>query len=248
MPVKNHGHARPQRAYGTLARFNVPTTPRSSCFRSTRERYSPTPPMSTSRVAQRSAAAGVATGGLEAPISPGWPARSWTGGSCMRKTGVGEQRVLVVSGAASGLGLASAVRFAARYDVGLIDIDQVRGEQAHRKSAHWEPGAVLRLRRHRQGQVTGAAREIKRALGRVDALHNNAGIQVRGGILRCTEDDWDRLYDVTGQGHLPHDAGVRPAHGRQDRLRDREYRLDSRRSPRGRAGGPTPVPRQPSMR
>ena len=120
----------------------------------------------------------------------------------MRKTGVGEQRVLVVSGAASGLGLASAVRFAARgYDVGLIDIDQVRGEQAaQRVRALGRQALFCACDVTDKGQVTGAAREIKRALGRVDALHNNAGIQVRGGILRCTEDDWDRLYDVTVKG------------------------------------------------
>ena len=115
---------------------------------------------------------------------------------------MGAQRVLVVSGAASGLGLASAVRFASGgYDVGLIDIDQVRGEQAAQKvRALGRQALFCACDVTDKGQVTGAAREIKRDLGRVDALHNNAGVQVRGGILRCTEEDWDRLYDVTVKG------------------------------------------------
>ena len=116
--------------------------------------------------------------------------------------GVGSSRVLVVSGAASGLGLASAVRFAAGgFDVGLLDIDRVRGEQAARRVRSMGREAVLcACDVANQGQVALAAREIRRALGRVDALHNNAGVQVRGGILHCTEQDWDQLYDVTVKG------------------------------------------------
>ena len=115
---------------------------------------------------------------------------------------MGDARVVVVSGAASGLGLASAVRFAtAGWDVGLIDLDRVRGEQAARRVRALGRQAVFcTCDVTDQGQVSAAAREIGRALGHVDALHNNAGVQVRGGILRCTEADWDRLHDVTVKG------------------------------------------------
>ena len=115
---------------------------------------------------------------------------------------MGDARVVVVSGAASGLGLASAVRFAtAGWDVGLIDLDRVRGEQAARRVRALGRQAVFcTCDVTDEGQVSAAAREIRRALGHVDALHNNAGVQVRGGILRCTEADWDRLHDVTVKG------------------------------------------------
>ena len=120
----------------------------------------------------------------------------------MRKVAVGERRVLVVSGAASGLGLASALRFAGGgYDVALIDVDRVRGEQAARKvRALGRQALFCACDVADKEQVAGATREVRRKLGRVDALHNNAGVQVRGGILRCTEEDWDRLYDVTVKG------------------------------------------------
>lgn len=32
--------------------------------------------------------------------------------------------------------------------------------------------------------------------GRIDILHNNVGIEIPGGILDITEDDWDRTLDV----------------------------------------------------
>ena len=115
---------------------------------------------------------------------------------------MGAARVLVVSGAASGLGQASALRFArGGYDVGLIDVDRVRGEQAAQKVRALGRRAVhCACDVSDQGQVSAAAREIRRTLGHADALHNNAGVQVRGGILRCAEEDWTRLHDVTVKG------------------------------------------------
>ena len=108
----------------------------------------------------------------------------------------------MVSGAAAGLGLASALHFArGGYDVALIDIDQVRGQQATQKvRALGREALFCACDVTDKDQVAAAAREVRRELGRVDALHNNAGVQVRGGILRCTEEDWDRLYDVTVKG------------------------------------------------
>ncbi|BCN38223.1 dehydrogenase [Alicycliphilus denitrificans] len=32
--------------------------------------------------------------------------------------------------------------------------------------------------------------------GRIDILHNNVGIEVRGGILETSEESWDRVHDV----------------------------------------------------
>ena len=40
------------------------------------------------------------------------------------------------------------------------------------------------------------ARECVRELGRIDILHNNVGIEIPGGILEISEDDWDRTLDV----------------------------------------------------
>ena len=39
-------------------------------------------------------------------------------------------------------------------------------------------------------------RECVREYGGIDILHNNVGIEIPGGILEITEDDWDRTLDV----------------------------------------------------
>jgi NAD(P)-dependent dehydrogenase (short-subunit alcohol dehydrogenase family) len=51
-----------------------------------------------------------------------------------------------------------------------------------------------------KAQVERAAQITKERLGRADVLINNAGLEVRGSILQCTEDDWDRLYDINLKG------------------------------------------------
>jgi NAD(P)-dependent dehydrogenase (short-subunit alcohol dehydrogenase family) len=36
--------------------------------------------------------------------------------------------------------------------------------------------------------------------GRIDILHNNAGINTRGGVVETAEEDWDRVMDVNIKG------------------------------------------------
>jgi NAD(P)-dependent dehydrogenase (short-subunit alcohol dehydrogenase family) len=48
--------------------------------------------------------------------------------------------------------------------------------------------------------VQKAAQITKEKFGRADVLINNAGLEVRGSILQCTEEDWVRLYDINLKG------------------------------------------------
>jgi NAD(P)-dependent dehydrogenase (short-subunit alcohol dehydrogenase family) len=49
-------------------------------------------------------------------------------------------------------------------------------------------------------EVQKAAQVTKEKFGRADVLINNAGLEVRGSVLQCTEDDWVRLYDINLKG------------------------------------------------
>lgn len=111
-------------------------------------------------------------------------------------------KVMIVSGGASGLGRAAAVKFAKNgYNITLIDIDEEKGKQAEREIKDLGQDAVFCLCDiSDKDQVKKAAQVTKERFGRADVLINNAGLEIRGSILQCTEEDWNRTYDINLKG------------------------------------------------
>jgi len=109
---------------------------------------------------------------------------------------------MIVSGGASGLGLAAGVKFAKNgYNIVLIDIDEEKGKKAEEQIKSMGQDAVfVTCDISDKKQVERAAQITKERFGRADVLINNAGLEVRGSILQCTEEDWDRLYDINLKG------------------------------------------------
>ncbi len=108
-------------------------------------------------------------------------------------------RVAVVTGAARGIGLATARRFVeAGYAVALLDIDAPTLERA----AGALPGRVLPIECDVSdiAQVRAAAAKVEAGLGRVVALVNNAGVAVFKPILETTLDEWRRVLAVNLDG------------------------------------------------
>lgn len=111
-------------------------------------------------------------------------------------------KVMIVSGGASGLGLAAGVKFAKNgYNIVLIDIDEEKGKKAEEQIKSMGQDAIfVKCDISDKKQVERAAQITKERFGRADVLINNAGLEVRGSILQCTEEDWDRLYDINLKG------------------------------------------------
>lgn len=131
-------------------------------------------------------------------------------------------RVGVVTGAASGIGRATALELAARgADVAICDVDAVglqetasRIESAGRR-VHAQEVDVRQME-----QLQAFAHETFEALGQVDILVNNAGIGVAGPLLDVPLEEFRRVVEINLMGvvhgcyaFLPRmrDAG-RPAH------------------------------------
>ncbi len=112
------------------------------------------------------------------------------------------EKVMIVSGGASGLGLAAAVKFAKQgYDIVLVDINKQKGQQAEtliremgRRALFCDCDIA-----DRDG-VREAARQTQETFGRADVLINNAGLELRGSILQCTEEEWERTYAINLKG------------------------------------------------
>lgn len=114
-------------------------------------------------------------------------------------------KVVVVTGAGSGIGRATAKAFARRgARLHLVDVD---GERVAAVASE------LRKSRHRAGRVfahevdcrdAAAMQDLAAVVyernGRVDVLHNNAGVCVAGPVEALELDDWRWIVDVNVWG------------------------------------------------
>ncbi|MFL6790687.1 MAG: SDR family NAD(P)-dependent oxidoreductase [Bradyrhizobium sp.] len=111
------------------------------------------------------------------------------------------QKVALVTGAARGIGLATAKRFLAEgWRMALLDID---GELLHGAVAGLaNPDDTLALHCDVSDAdgVTAAMDAVSRRFGRLDALVNNAGIAVFAPLLETSDKDWCRVLEVNLTG------------------------------------------------
>jgi len=109
---------------------------------------------------------------------------------------------MIVSGGASGLGLAAGMKFAQNgYRVVLLDINKEKGEKEAQQLRDRGADAIFCLCNiAERDEVYRAAEQTQERFGRVDVLINNAGLEIRGSILQCREEEWERLYNINLKG------------------------------------------------
>jgi len=107
--------------------------------------------------------------------------------------------VAVITGGASGLGLALAARCAARgMDVALLDLDGERAaaEAASLAEAHAVDARGLAVDVADALSVEAAARAVEDGFGRADLVVSNVGVQLFGAVERFTDDEWRWVLDL----------------------------------------------------
>jgi len=115
-----------------------------------------------------------------------------------------EQKVIVITGASSGMGEAAARRLAAegaRVVLGARRTDRIDALAAEIKAEGGEAIAVTTDVTDR-AQVAHLIDTAVDAHGRIDVLINNAGIMPLSPLERLKVDEWDQMIDVNLKGVL----------------------------------------------
>src|SRR5271169_6135060 len=109
-----------------------------------------------------------------------------------------QNKVVVVTGGASGIGLACCREFAQRHAaVAVVDVDEKGGRRAA-KELRQSGGRVefFSLDVSKCSQVEAGVAKIAKKFGGIDILINNAGIQRYASATTCSEEEWDLVLSV----------------------------------------------------
>ncbi|MGO4255917.1 SDR family oxidoreductase [Marmoricola sp. RAF53] len=114
-----------------------------------------------------------------------------------------EGKVVLVTGAARGIGWGTASRFAAEgASVALLDLDGDAAEDAAASLVAAQGGRAIGIGADvtDSASVQAAVDRTAEVLGGLDVLVNNAGITRDNLVHRMSEDEWDQVVDVHLKG------------------------------------------------
>lgn len=109
-----------------------------------------------------------------------------------------EGRVVMISGANRGIGLAAARSLAAKgyqLSLGARDPGTIPADLA-------DPALVTHWQAEERETSTAWAEATEGRFGRIDGLVMNAGVEFDGGLIDAPEENFDQMWDVNFKGPL----------------------------------------------
>jgi 3-oxoacyl-[acyl-carrier protein] reductase len=111
-------------------------------------------------------------------------------------------RVVIVTGAAQGIGAATAIRFASEgAKVAVVDLSEERGKSTVEEIVEAGGTAIaVGADVSKADSVDAAVEKVVAELGGLHVLVNNAGVTKDNMLFKMTEEDWDICVDISLKG------------------------------------------------
>jgi len=110
-----------------------------------------------------------------------------------------KDKIVVVTGAASGIGRALAQRFAAEGAKAVVCAD--RDEAGAKATAAGIGGRAFRTDVSKEADIVSLIETVESEIGPIDLFCSNAGIGVGGGA-ETPDADWQRIWDINVMAHV----------------------------------------------
>lgn len=110
-----------------------------------------------------------------------------------------KDKIIVVTGAASGIGRAMCVRYAEEgaKHIACVDRDMAGAEE----TAKMMGGTAYQVDVAMKEQITSMIDAVEADAGPIDLFCSNAGISVAGGV-EVEDDDWQRIWEINVMSHV----------------------------------------------
>jgi NAD(P)-dependent dehydrogenase (short-subunit alcohol dehydrogenase family) len=110
-----------------------------------------------------------------------------------------KDKIVVITGAASGIGRALAIRFAAEGAKLVACAD--RDEPGAKATAKMMGGVAYKTDVSKEADIVALIEAVERDHGPIDLFCSNAGIGVGGGA-ETPDADWQRIWDINVMAHV----------------------------------------------
>lgn len=110
-----------------------------------------------------------------------------------------KDKIIVVTGAASGIGRAMAIRYAAEGAKKIICVDL--NLQGAEETASQVNGLAIAVNVGIEDEIAAMIERVETEIGPIDLFCSNAGISIAGGV-DSSNDDWQRIWDINVMSHV----------------------------------------------